>query len=236
MDGRFGQVTDSMTDNRTETHSSRSAGSKQARKSQATRRLIVDTTIRCLARYGYHETTYVRISRESGVSRGAMRHHFPSRTDVMRATIEQLHAKRLSAFRKASANMPAGSSRTRTSVEALWRHVNHPVFIVFIDLGLAARNDRELAAIYRPAQENFRRECYYAALELFPEWLTRREQLRSAIDMAIYTMEGMVLDDLSPDGERAKRLLDSLAQELDMLRAGGRHEPKAIKARGAVDQ
>jgi len=193
---------------------------KQARKSEATRRLVIDTTIHCLAKYGYHETSYIRISEESGMSRGAMRHHFPSRTDVMRATIEHLHEKRLAAFRKAAANIPEDETRTRANIEALWQHVNHPVFMVFIDLGLAARKDRELAAIFRPAQENFRRECYYAALDLFPEWLKRREQLRTAIDMALYMMEGMVLDDVSPDGEQASRLLDFLGHELDVLKTG----------------
>jgi AcrR family transcriptional regulator len=200
--------------------SPRKSTGKQARKSQATRRLIIDTAIRCLARYGYHDTTYIRISEESGMSRGAMRHHFPSRTDVMRAAIEHLHDRRLSAFRNAAGNIPQGPSRTRANIEALWQHVNHPVFMVFIDLGLAARKDPELAAIFRPAQENFRRECYYAALELFPEWPKQRERLRTAIDMALYMMEGMVLDGLSTDGERAGLLLDFLGHELDVLRVG----------------
>ena len=203
-----------------DTTASRKSVGKQARKSQATRRLIIDTTIRCLAKYGYHDTTYIRISEESGMSRGAMRHHFPSRADVMRATIEYLHEKRLSAFRKAAVSTPDGQSGTRANIEALWQHVNHPVFMVFIDLALAARKDRELEAIYGPAQENFRRECYYAALELFPEWLKRRDQLRTAIDMSLHMMEGMVLDGLAPDSERARSLLDFLGHELDVLRTG----------------
>jgi len=199
--------------------SARKSTGKQARKSRATQRLIIDTTIKCLAKYGYHETTYIRISEESGISRGAMRHHFPSRADIMKTTIEQLHQKRLAAFRKASANIPAGASRTKASIEALWQHVNHPMFMVFIDLALAARKDRELAAIFRPAQRVFRQECYYSALDLFPEWLKHREQLRTAIDLSLYMMEGMVLDDLSPDGEDAARMLDFLERELDVLRA-----------------
>jgi AcrR family transcriptional regulator len=178
---------------RAEKISARKSTGKQARKSRATQRLIIDTTIKCLAKYGYHETTYIRISEESGISRGAMRHHFPSRADIMKTTIEQLHQKRLAAFRKASANIPEGISRTRASIDALWRHVNHPMFMVFIDLALAARKDRELAAIFGPAQRNFRQECYYAALDLFPEWLKHREQLRTAIDLSLYMMEGMVL-------------------------------------------
>lgn len=194
---------------------------KQARKSRATRRLIIDTTIKCLAKYGYHETTYIRISEESGISRGAMRHHFPSRADIMKTTIEQLHQKRLAAFRKASSNVPEGISRTKASINAAWQHVNHPMFMVFIDLALAARKDPELAAIYRPAQRVFRQECYYAALDLFPEWLKQREQLRTAIDLTLYMMEGMVLDDLSPDGENAARLLEFLEQEFDVLRTNG---------------
>ncbi len=197
---------------------------KQARKSLATRHLIIDTTVRCLVRYGYHDTTYVRISEESGMSRGAMRHHFPFRTDVMRATIEHLHDKRLSAFRKAATSIPENQSRSRASIEALWRHVNHPVFMVFIELALVARKDRELAAIFWPAQDNFRRECYYAALELFPEWLKRRKQLRTAIDLSLYMMEGMVLENLSPDGERARQLLDVLGHELGALRSGEHKE------------
>ena len=201
--------------------STRKTTGKQARKSRVTQGQIIETAIRCLANYGYHDTTYMRISRESGISRGAMRHHFPSRVDIMKATIEHLHDKRLAAFRKAAARYPDGPSRTRANIEALWQHVNHPTFMVFIDLALAARKDRELAAILRPAQRTFRQECYYAALELFPEWLKHREQLRTAIDLSLYMMEGMVLDDLSPEGESATRLLDFLARELDVLRTHG---------------
>jgi AcrR family transcriptional regulator len=206
-----------MTRN-TDIASPRKRKGKQARKSQATQRLIIDTATKCIAKYGYHETTYIRISEESGISRGAMRHHFPSRIDIMKATIEFLHQKRLSAFRKAAANTPDGPTRTRASIEALWQHVNHPMFMVFIDLALAACKDRELAALFRPAQRRFRQECYYTTLELFPEWLNHREQLQTAIDLSLYMMEGMVLDNLSPDGDTSTRLLDFLAQELDVLR------------------
>jgi AcrR family transcriptional regulator len=219
----------------TDLASIRKATGRQARKSLATQRQIIETTIRCLAKYGYHDTTYIRISEESGISRGAMRHHFPSRVDIMKATIEHLHNKRLAAFRKAAASFPEGPSRTRANIKALWQHVNHPTFMVFIDLALAARKDRELAAIFRPAQRTFRQECYYAALELFPEWLKHREQLRTAIDLALYMMEGMVLDDLSPDGGSATRLLDFLARELDVLRTNAA-VPGNIRDREAPSQ
>jgi hypothetical protein len=36
--------------------------SRQLRKSRATRRVIIDTTIRCLVKHGYSGTTYLRIA------------------------------------------------------------------------------------------------------------------------------------------------------------------------------
>lgn len=194
---------------------------RQVRKSRATRRAIIDTTIRCLMKYGYHGTTYIRIAEESAFSRGAMRHHFASRIDIVKAVVDHLHERRLAAFRKAAGAIPPGQDRNEANIAALWAHVNHPMFMVFIDLALAARRDRELEAILRPAQENFRRECYYAALELFPEWLDRREQLRTAIEVSLYMMEGMVLDNVAPTGENTERLLDFLAHELRVLRRSG---------------
>jgi AcrR family transcriptional regulator len=199
----------------------RRAEGRQMRKSRATRRAIVDTTVRCLMKYGYHGTTFLCIAEESGFSRGAMRHHFASRIDIVKAVIDHLHEKRLAAFRKAAGAVAPGRDRSEANIAALWTHVNHPMFMVFIDLALAARRDRELGAVLRPAQDTFRRECYYAALELFPEWLGRREQLRTAIELSLYMMEGMVLDNLAPDGEQARRLLGFLAQQLRVLRADG---------------
>lgn len=190
---------------------------RQVRKSRAAQRAIIDTAIRCLMKYGYHGTTYIRIAEESGFSRGAMRHHFTSRGALMRAVVEHLHERRLAAFRKAASAIPQGKDRNEANISALWSHVNHPMFMIFIDLALAARRDRELEAILRPAQENFRRECYYTALELFPEWLNQRDQLRTAIEVSLYMMEGMVLDNLAPTGENTERLLDFLAHELRVL-------------------
>jgi AcrR family transcriptional regulator len=205
---------------RTRTSGDRGSGravGRQLRKSRATRQAIVDTTVSCLMKYGYHGTTYPRIAQASGFSRGAMRYHFPTRRDIMSAAIEHLHVKRLNAFRKAAASTPAGQDRSTANIVALWRHVNHPMFMVFIDLALAARRDRDLAAILRPSQETFRRECYYTALELFPEWLGRRDQLRTAMELSQYMMEGMVLDNLAPDGESTERLLEFLPGQLRVL-------------------
>ena len=71
----------------------------QAQKSAATRKLIIEAAIQCFVDLGYGRTTTMRIAEAAGLSRGAMLHHFPSKIDIVKAAVKELHAKRLKAFR-----------------------------------------------------------------------------------------------------------------------------------------
>jgi AcrR family transcriptional regulator len=119
----------------------------QARKSASTRLQIIEAALRCFIDLGYFRTTTAVVASNAGLSRGAMLHHFPTRADVVRAAVEHLHAKRLRAFRTAVENLPSGSNRLHGALEAYWEQANHPMYAVFLELSVAARTDRELAAI-----------------------------------------------------------------------------------------
>jgi AcrR family transcriptional regulator len=195
----------------------------QAQKSASTRELIVDAAIRCFVEFGYSRTTTTLIAERAGLSRGAMLHHFPSRIAVVRAAVEHLHAKRLRAFRRA-AGLPPGADSVHSSVEAYWRHVRHPMFVAFFELAVAARTDKELADILRPAQEAFEREWFQAAVDVFPEWRGRDDQFALALDLSRYVLEGMAISFLTlKENERDKRVLRYLEEKIREL--GGMDAP-----------
>src|SRR3546814_335578 len=75
---------------------------QQALKSAQTRARLIDATIRCIVKYGYSNTTTPRVAAEAGLSRGAMLHHFENGGALIKATIVELHEKRLRAFRRAA--------------------------------------------------------------------------------------------------------------------------------------
>lgn len=193
----------------------------QAQKSAATRNLIVEAAIKCFVELGYAQTTTTAIAEKAGLSRGAMLHHFPSKVDIVRAAVEYLHGKRLKAFRKAiqrSGSAPVQGDRVRQSVEAYWAHVRHPMFVAFFELSVAARTDKELAAILLPAQEAFEREWYKTAREVFPEWEGRDDAFDVALDLSRYVMEGMAVSFLThKETERDKKLLRYLEEKLREL-------------------
>ena len=190
----------------------------QAQKSASTRTQITEAAIKCFVEYGYSRTTTTLIAEKAGLSRGAMLHHFPSRLAVVRAAVEHLHSKRLRAFRKAVSKTTPEGDHVRQSVEAYWAHVRHPMFVAFFELAVAARSEKELASILRPAQEAFEREWYDAAVDMFPEWRGRGEQFDLALDLARYVLEGMAISFLThKETERDQRVLAYLDEKIREL-------------------
>jgi len=181
----------------------------QAQKSASTRNLILEAAIKCFVDFGYARTTTTLIAKKAGLSRGAMLHHFPSKLDIVRAAVEYLHAKRLRAVRKSMAKQAAGSDHVRQGVETYLAHVKHPLFVAFFELAVAARTDRQLAAILRPAQQSFEREWFDATLESYPEWRGRGDSFALALDLSRYVLEGMAINHLThKETERDRRGLE----------------------------
>jgi AcrR family transcriptional regulator len=194
----------------------------QAQKSAATRRRIVEAAIRCFVDLGYAGTTTIAIAARAGLSRGAMLHHFPSKIDVVRAAVEHLHRKRLKAFRKSlGRHLPGGGDRVRQALEAYWGHVRHPMFVAFLELAVAARTDRELAAMLLPARQAFELEWRRTAREVFPEWLGHEERFELALDLSRHVLEGLAADSMiHRDPAREQRLLAYTERTLRELVGG----------------
>ena len=192
----------------------------QAQKSAATRNQIIEAAIRCFVDLGYARTTTTRIAQAAGLSRGAMLHHFPSKIDIVKAAVDELHAKRLKAFRKSiSEAPPAGKGRVHQAVKAYWKHVRHHMFVAFFELSVAARTDPELEAILKPAQAAFDEEWVSTAREAFPEWQSDPEAFDLALYLSRYLLEGMSVSFLThEETEREQHVLEYLEQILRKLR------------------
>src|ERR1700722_11196098 len=190
----------------------------QAQKSESTRTLIIEAAIKCLVDLGYARTTTTVIAQKAGLSRGAMLHPFPPRMAISGPAADYLHAKRLRPFRKAMAKEPTDGDHVRLGVEGYWAHVKHPWFVAFFEIAVAARTDKELAAILFPAQEAFEREWNETSLELFPEWKRKGKKFLLGFDLSRYVMEGMAISFLThKETERDKRVMRYLEDKLKEL-------------------
>ena len=63
---------------------------RQAERSEATRKALVDVSRRLFAKRGYADVGTEEIVRRAGVTRGALYHHFSGKEDLFRAVAEQV--------------------------------------------------------------------------------------------------------------------------------------------------
>lgn len=202
--------------------SKKSSGRKglQAEKSANTCTTIVEAAIQCILKYGYANTTTLRIAEEAGLSRGAMNHHFSNRLNVMQSAVTHLLEKRIKAFKRASSNLPAaGNNRVHTALMAYWKQSNNPLNIVLNELTSAARTDKELASILIPARREFHKEWFKVAEVQFPEWQPDPNKFSIALHLTQNLLDGMFSNMLAGDldEETAGKLLDYLVEELREL-------------------
>ncbi|MEM1113966.1 MAG: TetR/AcrR family transcriptional regulator [Pseudomonadota bacterium] len=197
----------------------------QAQKSAMTRQRILNAAIDCFINEGYNRMTTAKVASNAGVSRGAMLHHFPSKTELIQATVEYLHKQLIEDFSSRVSQIPgdlAGSDRHRAGLAAYWEHLTGDLFIAYHELCVAGRTDEELGDILKNSQRSFERHVAESNGELFSDWNERGELFLLAMDLTKFLMEGMALGQLTSNRDkRIERMIGYLGDRLEEIFESG---------------
>jgi AcrR family transcriptional regulator len=128
---------------------------------------LLDATVEALVEKGYGGTTTLEVQQRAGVSRGALLHHYTSRSELMLAAVEHLLRERLAALSALASSRPPKKARVDWAVKVLWDTFEGPLFTAALELWLAARNDAELLAALVPQERELGRAIREQAAELF---------------------------------------------------------------------
>lgn len=188
------------------TQSAEPAG-RQAAKSAETRRRICEGAVACLAADGYHKTSIGKVVERSGVSPGALQHHFPTKLDLTAAVAEFLLERSVRFFKQVNAE-----TTTRdlgAALKASWAEQFQTAdYEALLQILVAARTDEALRARVAPALEDWRAGMERALAELHPEGATRRE-VETTLTISRALMTGLLVHDGLIGDER--RIADVLA-------------------------
>lgn len=117
-----------------------------------TRETLLNATIRCLVNYGYADTTTQRIQDEAGVSRGALLHHFGSKSELLVAAIHYIADMRMAHVTDVIGDLGDDPNGLRRMVEAVREAMAGPLFQAALELWTASRTNEELRAALVPAE------------------------------------------------------------------------------------
>ncbi|WP_024874201.1 TetR/AcrR family transcriptional regulator [Saccharomonospora piscinae] len=187
----------------------------QQERSRTTRARLVTAAAECLAERGWTGTTVGVVAERAGVSRGAAQHHFPTREDLVVATVEYLAEQQISEVRRRAETLPRGRGRAEPVARMLLNLYTGPMFRAALHLWVAASTDEALRAVLAPLEARVGREAHRVAVELLEADESApgvRETVQSTLDLA----RGLGLASLlSDDSKRRERLVRQWAELLE---------------------
>ncbi|WP_425062397.1 TetR/AcrR family transcriptional regulator [Pyruvatibacter mobilis] len=184
--------------------------SKQAAKSAAMRRKLLDATISSLVDQGYARTTTVEICRRAGVTRGALLHHFRNLSDILAAAMSDAYDRFFLPDEDA-----AMSDNLAGWIDAAWEKISRPEFKAVIEVWLAARNDPKLGDGLWPAIAAYKKVFTISENSALRDRIGSSAEAEAFYRMAAETMIGMALGRATTPGGKA---LDHEDMVIDQLR------------------
>lgn len=119
----------------------------QQERSAATRSRVLEAAYASLLEEGYAATTVGRVQQRAGVARGTLLHHFPTRSALMAAVVEDVVERRLGVL-----DADAVDSWDAL-VDLVWAELQAPPFAAALELWVAARTDADLREALLPLQD-----------------------------------------------------------------------------------
>ena len=162
----------------------------QAQRRDEMRQLLLDAAVDSLVEHGFAGTTTLEVQRRAGVSRGALLHHFPSKAELLVATIGHLAGMRARELKLRAAGLPTGPARVDAALDLLWECFAGPLFQVSIELRAAARTEPELRRVLTAAERDIRERILHQAGAMMGREVAARPGFEQAIDLTLHLMIG----------------------------------------------
>jgi AcrR family transcriptional regulator len=190
------------------------AGTKQLR-SRATRRRLLETTIRCLATHGWEVSTVGFIAAEAGISRGAVQHHFRTREALILGALEHMFDERAALLDALPEPAGTGAERVHAVVAGLVEAIiGGDLFRAALQVWTVAAADPELRAAVLPLERRFARGVHRRAVRLLGVDDTDPE-IRPLIQATLDMARGLALADvLTDDSRRRARVVRAWSRQL----------------------
>ena len=166
---------------------------------------LLDATIDCLVELGWAGTSTTEVVRRAGVSRGAQVHHYPSKEDLVLASIEHLLARREQEYTAAFDELPADRRTLAEAFELLWSQCFGPSFDAWLELAVAARRSPTLRARFVEVERRFADATIDRFQALFPQEFGDRELATVAMRLTFSVLDGVALGRIAgvPESELA---------------------------------
>lgn len=185
----------------------KTAGMTRAERGAHTRKQLLEATIECLAERGYARMSTNDVVRKTGVSRGALAHHFPSKSHLVAEAAAYLIKKRITYTAAKFRALGEAGHDTRTELETKWK-AYEKWFPANIEFMVAFRADPELRELFGRTMERYEKELSEIQTDT-----SRHERVVQYVTGCF--IRGLCLERLVNPDELVDQIFDRFVQIMD---------------------
>ncbi|WP_064485759.1 TetR/AcrR family transcriptional regulator [Brevibacterium linens] len=187
-------------------------------RSRATRDRILRSTISCLAEFGWHGTTTTLVAERTGISRGALQHHFPKREDLFLTAIDFIFDEQKQEGVLGVDAAPTKGDDFDFIVEKVLEYYASDVFKAALQIWSVGASEPTLKERIRPLENKFARGIYDQTVTFLNADVSD-ERTHRFIQTTLDLARGLGLADLlSDDSARRKRIAKFWAGEMRSIK------------------
>lgn len=193
--------------------------SLQEEKSHMMRLRLIEATLDCIRDYGYHGTSLSKILKRAGVSRGAWRHHYNNKKDLIAAAAEHFLAGPVTRAGQLAAEIEPENRTLEFFSDYIWENFYQgPYRDIWLEFHIACRTDAELRDRLVPIIRKF-----FTSLDAL--WHTHFQTTRETsapvdmlMNLTLFILRGMAIQSIIIDDPVFyKKLRDQWVQMLTPL-------------------
>ncbi|WP_206056541.1 TetR/AcrR family transcriptional regulator [Nocardioides sp. GY 10113] len=193
----------------------------QAERRATTRALILDSTAACLLEVGLAATTVSEVQDRTGLARGTIQHHFPTRAELLVGAVSHLVDARIERFRADAALIDPDADRMEAVVDLIWRDLSSPIFFAALELWVAARTDPDLRAALLPEEARLLATMRTMYAENLGDPLATDPRTASLVELTVDLLTGLsMLTMLGARASTRESVVRNWKQALRTLWAG----------------
>jgi AcrR family transcriptional regulator len=206
----------------------------QAERSAATRSVLLDSAIKSLFDNGYGATSTITVAEKAGLSRGAMLHQFPTKSDLMTFVVEAVFEQEVDLYHELLHGITDPRQRLLAYPQAVWTVLSRPAGVAVLEIIQGSRSDAALAEKLAPTLAKISAVVRRELASEFPKGPSL-----ALLELIVGAVRGLSIQKvLTPDDEGVNGAIP-LLQELLRVgleagalgRAGARKgEPEEIEA------
>ena len=160
-------------------------------QASATRRKLLDVAITLLCEGGLSAVTSISVAARAGLTRGAVQHHFPNRTALLRALVDDVTAE-LMALPVA---FPGESVRDRidAAIDRYWEYFGSANYTAMVQLSLSDPNETPVRGWVADEVERSQTLLDRKWLDAFGDVGASRDRIHSARLLVLATLRGFAM-------------------------------------------